>query len=385
VDGISRRTTRGLRKEDQMTTGHSNEGVGSTFEAATDERAVVAKDFVTKGKVSGHGLGAWLPAASRLEPLIPDPTPVKGNPTQAVVAILDTGIRAHEWLGSEKEGIWFVDPDWSATTFAPPEWCPHRTDKIACYGSHAGHATFLAGLVRRAGPNVRLLSYQVMDIHGKAQDERIIEALERIATSSWQRHLIHDQHRQIVAVLMAFGRVGKPNEPDIIKLRAAVAKVVAMGIHIVCAAGNDGTDQLHYPAAFAGEPELSQYVTAVGGLTADHLQRAPFSTYGPWIGAWREAVNRYSAMPWQATALGSDEALPDDERNADAGTPIVDPPDDGLARGETPEAGYAWWSGTSFAAAQYVGELASRTDQGRPPLLPSSPGLTATAKKDGLN
>jgi subtilisin family serine protease len=364
-----------------MTTAHDNGAVGSAFEAATDERAVVVKEFVTKGKVSGHGLGAWLPAAPDLEAPIPDPIPVKGNPVRAVVAVLDTGIRPHEWLGDEDEGIWFLDPEWSATKFAAPEWCPHRKDRIACYGSHAGHATFLAGLVRRAAPNVGLLSYQVMDIHGKAQDDRIIDALERIATSSWQRQLVHEEKRQIVAVLMAFGRVGKSDEPDIIKLREAVAKVVALGIHIVCAAGNDGTDQLHYPAAFAGEPELSPYVTAVGGLTADHLERAPFSSYGPWVGAWREAVNRYSAMPWRATELGSDDPLPDDERNADAGTPIVEPGDNGLSRGDTPDKAYAWWSGTSFAAAQYAGELAARTDRGRPPLLPSRPGLSGAEKE----
>lgn len=321
-----------------------------TYDAATDERHPVPKPvYDALGKVSGHGVGAWVPAPAYLAREISAPEPSDGQPPQPVVAILDTVVRPHAWLmDAAGNNVCQLDlAEWGNGGLDSEE--SDVDDEAAkFYGSHAGHATFLAGLVRQAAPAAALLSLPVMDIRGHASDDRIIAALHRLVALE-AAGAFAGAGQRLAVVLMAFGREAMTDDRDVAALRAALAEL-PRETQVVVAAGNDGQDRLHYPAAFAAEPGLS--VTAVGSLATAPTDRSAFSSYGPWVTAWRYGTNVFGAMPLQlapgpeagTVEAAAVDALPPYQRDF-----------------------YAWWSGTSFAAARYAGELASDADS-VPPL-----------------
>lgn len=306
------------------------------FRASTDDRLAVNR-FVAQGKVSGHSVGAWLPAPGQWAPAPAEVDAVSGRP-QPVVAILDTEIRSHSSLTKDDQNIWLTDPG-PTESFAPGTSTPSCGHNAAghCYGSHFGHSTFLAGVVRREAPGAALLPYHVLDDDGGADDEQVLAALRQLASTE-----LHDflagQNARLAVVLLAFGRSGAANEPEILELRTAIKALADLGVDTVVAAGNDGTDELHYPAALASEPDLS--VTAVGALVGAGPDRAPFSNHGDWVTEWRCGTYVFGPMP--LIVLEPFAGTTDDPDSV-----MVDKADN-----------YAWWSGTSFAAAQYAGELA---------------------------
>jgi subtilisin family serine protease len=343
--------------EVQMSGTQAQENSGDRFVAATDERSVVEKAlFRAKGKVSGHGVGSWLPASPTWAPDI-GKQKLDSDTPQDVVALLDTGIKEHSWLMQDGQNLWFTDPTSKGRELADPEQCQHPAGEKDCYGSHAGHATFLAGAIRRVAPNAGLLSYHVLNAHGEADDVLVVEALERLASTELNDWL-RDRRQRLAVVLLAFGRSGRPDELEITLMRDCLRKLAARNVMTVAAAGNDGTDALHYPAAFAAEPGLG--VTAVGGLASESAERARFSNYAPWIGAWRRATNIFGAMPFTAV----DPTLGEPERKA-------------RRSGADPLNGFAWWSGTSFAAAEFAGELVKDNRHPAAPLLPHNLQLGA--------
>ena len=346
----------------------------TTYDAATDERLRQTLYFTLTGKVSGHGHGAWVPAPAYIAkaappdppvpvPLIPQPRDVSGalanGELRPAVAILDSGLRNHAWLtDSRGQPSWDQASEWVAadlTSTGEPERSTSCSvsEKIPCYGSHSGHATFLAGLVRQQAPEAALLSLRVMDIDGHAPDERVIEALNHLAG---QLGSLKDNGRRLSVVLMAFGRKGDRSDPKIVELatalrtlQQAVMDTTGGPVTVVVAAGNDGLDEPHFPAAFGAESDL--HVVAVGGLAGSPADRAPFSNSGPWVSVWRQATNVFGPMP---LALGEQ-------------------PPEGLAEDEV---SFAWWSGTSFAAARYAGELVARELDATLPDVPSLPHFT---------
>jgi hypothetical protein len=332
-----------LLLEGTMTGSDSPSPSPTTYDAATDDRHAVPKPvYSALGKVSGHGVGTWVPAPSYLAHKIPTPGSSDEQAPQRVVAILDTVVRPHVWLldaaGNE---VCKPDAEWGNGGLGSEE--PDvDDDKAKFYGSHAGHATFLAGIVRQAAPAAAMLSLPVMDIHGHASDDRIIAALHRLV--ELDRAGTFGASRHLAVVLMAFGREAMSDDADVTALRAALAELAGLSEppQVVVAAGNDGQDRLRYPAAFAAESEL--HVTAVGSLATAPADRSAFSSFGPWVTAWRYGTNTFGAMPLQlapgalegTVEFAALQALPPEQRDF-----------------------YAWWSGTSFAAAQYAGELAS--------------------------
>jgi hypothetical protein len=294
--------------------------------------------FGAEGKKSGHGAVAWLPAPD-YEMQVPQPwPPLSGRPP--VIALLDSGVAGHSWLPGADASPLFVrdagvegwpgpDPD-----DEPP---PAGGDELPDYGSHAIHATFIAGLIRLGAPKAQVLSIQVMDSQGKAKQSDVVKAL------NWLADKVQDVPVDIV--LMAFGRQADPGDKDLSSLRAAVRRLSP--VPIVASAGNHGSDRTVYPAALAAEDGSS--VVSVGALAAP-TERAPYSNYGPWVREWRKGTNVISISPLTTVKL-----------DGDPGTARTDA---GSYTAATTGNGYAWWSGTSFAAALYAAELANQMSAG---------------------
>jgi subtilisin family serine protease len=95
---------------------------------------------------------------------------------------------------------------------------------------------------------------------------------------------------------------------------------------VVASAGNDGTCRPTYPAALDG-------VVSVGAVGPGGP--APFTNYGPWVRACAPGVDLLSAFFRDVSNTGSSDVEP--------------------GRFD----GWAFWSGTSFAAPMVVGALAA--------------------------
>ena len=153
---------------------------------------------------------------------------------------------------------------------------------------------------------------------------------------------------------MAFGRQADPADKDLDNLRAPIGRLSQRGVRIVASAGNDGAELPVYPAAFAVEPPLADgpklSVLSVGAL-ATPTERAPYSNSGPWVLEWGNGTNVISIMPLTTKDTGKDEPV----------TPSDFDPFAAPATGN----GYAWWSGTSFAAATAAGLLAAQLPGGQ--------------------
>jgi Subtilase family len=268
--------------------------------------------FEAFGKKSGHGMG-WVP--SPLEEL-PDAPPWTESARHPVVAVLDSGVQPHRWLKSA--------PSFLVDEHVLDSWHrPLRPDNPASRpyppGTHWGHGTFIAGLIRRTAPNARVLSMRVMNSKGIVQDVDAINAL------NWLAH-----HRVANIVLMAFGRRGRPYDPLILDLRDAVKTLADQGVTVVASAGNHGSDQPVYPEF-----------------------RAPYSNHGSWVTAGWIGTDIVSINPQTIHKAGFHQTSPGD----------IDNPVNPVA-----EDSCAWWSGTSFAAAIVAGYRANGQAAGVMPM-----------------
>jgi hypothetical protein len=300
--------------------------------------------FTAAGIKSGHGTVAWLPA-----PAYELPAPPPWQPHRPpVIALLDSGVQPHDWLPKGGKPTFTADAQtygWKAATVRDP--APPPGQHLPYYGSHFGHATFIAGLIRLAAPGARMLSLRVMNNAGKVDETDVANALAWLAGKGKAKPKI-----DVDIVLMCFGRPADHGDPDLDNLRTPIKALSDGKVQIVASAGNDGSEHPVYPAAFAAEPGLS--VVSVGALTfASPAERAPFSNFGPWVREWQRGMNIVSCMPLTTKDIGKKRVA----AQASAGAPDVS------ATGN----GFAWWSGTSFAAAIHAGHLASQIRPGAAP------------------
>ena len=312
-----------------MTTNDSDQ----QFSAGTfDNGARATPLFTAEGKKSGHGTVAWLAAPAYEMPQVP------WQPHRPpVIALLDSGVQPHDWLPEGGDPPFVVNATqhgWAAPELVQPAPPPGQSPPY--YGSHYGHATFIAGLIRLKAPGARVLSMRVMNNAGKVRQGDVVEALQWLAGNPGIG---------VNIVLMCFGRRADPGDPDLDDLRGAIAGL--SDVRIVASAGNDGSDHTVFPAAFAVENHLR--VVSVGAY-ATPSERAPYSNYGPWVREWRRGTNLVSTMPLTTRLIGEKRVTEQDG----AGTPDVS------ATGN----GYAWWSGTSFAAALCAAGLAKQMPAG---------------------
>jgi len=298
---------------------------GREYSAGTVEHNATENTLFADGKKSGHGTIAWLPAPAYAMAAHPDWAPRSPHP---VIALLDTGVRSHPWLSADEQSFVLQAEAYGWRSPIPKDDSVQTED----YHSHWGHATFIAGLIRLAAPDAQVLSMRVMNSQGKVSEDHVAEALNWLADNPELSGGL-----SVDIVLMAFGRQEDPGNKDLDKLRTPIGKLTGRGVRIVASAGNDAAELPVYPAAFAAEPDLSptsqRSVLSVGALDTP-TERASYSNFGPWVTQWRPGTNIVSIMPLTVDSAGAAAAPPHGD-------------------------GYAWWSGTSFAAAAVAGELAS--------------------------
>jgi hypothetical protein len=280
--------------------------------------------------------------------------------------VLDTGIGDHPWFRSApaRTTITFADgstagPD---VTLAPGRASNGGADRAAvdpllgALPTHAGHGTFIAGLLRQACPAADIVALTVMQANGIVPEHKLIRALEVLLRKQSESPGWTD------AIVLSLGYY--PETGEDLRYTSGLKDILLAlgrrGVAVFAAAGNDASRRPSYPAALAVDPDFAAVevvpVVSVAALNADGTV-APFSNDGPWVTAEALGANLVSAAP-DVPDGGIRAAV---RVRGPRGTvrSSVDPDD---------FRGYSVWSGTSFAAPVLAGRyLTSLHQAGFPP------------------
>jgi subtilisin family serine protease len=286
-----------------------------------------------------------------------------------VVAVLDTPIGEHPWLDKT-----FVRHD--VTVLGEP--VGHEPSTLAAaeieatgmteglvgeLGQDSGHGTFIAGLVRQACAEALVLDVPLFGNDGVVAESDLLRGLQLLALRQVlaRRGALPDELGDPVdVVVMSLGYYHEQPEDSAFDalLHGPVALLGRLGVAVVVSAGNDATERPLYPAAFAPYPggpaddASTVPVTAVGALNPDSTV-ALFSNDGPWVRFHRPGASLVSTMPTTYDAsLEPSNAVVNGRGEWRTG---LDPDDF--------SSGFGVWSGTSFAAPVFAGQLAAALAQ----------------------
>jgi len=229
-----------------------------------------------------------------------------GAPT---VIVLDTGMAETQFAPSALADPAPMRAATATDVDAPDENGDHLLDPAA------GHGTFIAGLVGQVSPGCEVVVHRVLSTFGDGDEASIVHCLRNLGISDPAHTILN----------LSFGGYVLEHPWA---LARAIRQLQSAGVVVVASAGNDGTCRPTFPAALPG-------VISVGAVGPNGP--APFTNYGSWVRACAPGVDLLSTFfdhfngRGQASAGGSD---PDKF------------------------AGWAIWSGTSFAAPVVVGALA---------------------------
>ncbi len=278
-----------------------------------------------------------------------------------VVALLDTGVAEHPWLGPEHvtrnptvlgQMIGLGEP-------TAAERASGVSDAmVGELQPDSGHGTFIAGLVRQACPDARLLDVRLFDNTGVVTEGELLRSLQLLALRQVLAVSGDRDVEPIDVLTMSLGYYHENPEDKAfdVLLAGPLALLGEYGVAVVVSAGNDASPRPIYPAAFApypGGPVADEPgrvpVTAVGALNPDGTI-ALFSNDGPWVRFCRPGAALVSTMP---TTYDASLEPTNEVRNARGELRTSLDLDDFSS-------GFGVWSGTSFAAPVFAGQLAAR-------------------------
>ena len=303
-----------------------------------------------------------------------------------VIAVLDTGVRAHPWLDVAADGAggytmpagsFVADDDGiQAAIRAESELARDKGDKprqviwnawdkpmaasplIGEFNPALGHSTFIAGIVRQVAPDARVLAVRVLHSDDVAYEGDIICGL---------RHLIRrielaapgDLAGMVDVVSLSFGYFSESPHDKVVTrgLWKAIEALLDLGVVVVAAAGNFATSREFYPAAFAREPVPAGQVPVISvGALNPNGTKAMFSNDGPWVTAWARGAAVVSTYPTDIDASRTPELRIPVNRKP----PGIMPPGREALDPDDYRGGWAVWSGTSFSTP-YLAALIARS------------------------
>jgi Subtilase family len=302
-----------------------------------------------------------------------------------VVAVLDTGVRTHPWLGVEgnpEDGYVFADDSFVMVDEAMqsaiyqegldaandgdrprhlirrPWDTPITANRLVGeLDTDIGHCTFIAGLVRQVAPNAQVLAVRIMHSDGIVYEGDLIHALgllaKRVAAAE-----AGDMAAMVDVVSLSLGYFDE-SPADVAfssGLWLAIEALLSLGVTVVAAAGNYSTSRAFYPAGFTELPPPGPVPLISVGALNPNGSKALFSDDGRWVTAWASGAAVVSTFPTDINASRSPEirtrAHPAGEMPPAAGLPreSLDPDDY--------RDGFAAWSGTSFSAPLLAAQIA---------------------------
>jgi Subtilase family len=305
-----------------------------------------------------------------------------------VVAVLDTGVRAHPWLDVQRDpaGGYVVDPVdgfvlddpgiqavvYAEASFAAAEqgdasrqliadaWDgPAAGDPLVGELNDAtGHGTFISGIVRQAAPDARVLSLRIMHSDDVVYEGDLLCALallaDRIAAAEDGSMA---EMVDVVSLSLGYFDESAADVTYSSGLWQVIQVLLDLGVAVVAAAGNYSTSRRFYPAAFSLQPSPVP-VISVGALNPNG-SKALFSDGGRWVRAWAAGAAVVSSYPDDVNGSLTPQVRV--RARVDGLAPGDGPPDgrEGLDPDDF-RGGFAVWSGTSFAAPLIAAQIAAR-------------------------
>jgi hypothetical protein len=306
------------------------------------------------------GTGGRVPVAVALAPPRPSPTCKRRRP---VVAVLDTGMSPHRWL----DGVVLPDDDVQAAVVAAEDllqasqqtpvqpladvWDTpfDNQDFVQDIDTHAGHGTFINGLIRQVAPDARVTAVRIMHPDGVVYEGDLLAALRTLRLRMEDATATGSADGVVDVVSLSLGYFDERTEDDpegayTSALATEINGLAACGVLVVAAAGNFSTDRPFYPAAFAAAPPAAGPPVISVGAWNPNGSKALFSDDGPWVTGWALGAALVSTYPG---FQGANQP----EMGQEGGRRQTLDTDD--YRG-----GFAVWSGTSFAGPLLAAEVA---------------------------
>ncbi|HYJ68555.1 MAG TPA: S8/S53 family peptidase [Nocardioidaceae bacterium] len=285
-----------------------------------------------------------------------------------VVAVLDTPVREHDWLGDGDgdDAFWrdagLVEDGWAPDFEVPEESADGQL-------SHAGHGTFIAGMVRLLAPDANVLSVPVMHGNGVVEEEQVLDALR------WLRDRVaeavdHGRPERFVDVVnLSFGRYLDPGEdaPFTEEMRTVLGELSRYGVRVVASAGNRAVKDDVFPATLGEDKDVPGHtaLVSVGARDPDGTLAA-YTSIGDWVTVTAPGTSVVSTLPKFAQT-----EFPQPGDLDATGEPTHPDPN-------FQASGIGQWSGTSFAAAWVSASIAAKLLEQTTPgsLIDNSPAAT---------
>jgi Subtilase family len=372
----------------------STDGNGVSGSPSTDGNGVTGPTSTNSYAYAGGDTRAPVAVALRR----PARRPLKKcGPRRPVVAVLDTGIRAHPWLDvrpeppgvkpTKDDGFVQIDPGVQDTIYADTKAVEQEGDQprqlikgpwdrpdtadplIGELETTVGHSTFISGIARQVAPDAQVLAIRIMHSDGVVNEYDLIESLSLLANQIASAEA-GDMAKMVDVVSLSLGYFDESPADELYSsgLWQVIKVLLDLGVAVVAAAGNFSTRRRFYPAAFTMLPLPGPVpLISVGALNPNGT-RALFSDDGRWVRAWAKGASVVSTYPYDIAG----DVSPQIEMK---GREALDP-DDYLG-------GFATWSGTSFAAPLLAARLARQLldDAADPGLALDQPGKAAATNR----
>lgn len=296
--------------------------------------------------------------------------PITGKGRRPVVAVLDTGCGDHLWLPDD---IVTRYPKLDGRVIGADNLLtdPERDGDLAgpfdgALDGSSGHGTFIAGIVRQVCPEAEIVSIRVADSQGNVLEGAFMLAVRSLV--KWMARTPEEGGRQIDVINLSLGYYHETPEDDLFDRTLSELLLAARlrGCAVVCSAGNDATDRPTFPAALwrwrgrefsVPDPASAAPHLSVGARNPNGTV-ALFSNIGRWVTTYAPGASVLSTYP--PFNGGLQPEVRDDRGELRRET--IDPDDFTGPRlpGRQGKvgAGFALWSGTSFAAPYVAAKLA---------------------------